>query len=189
MTLREGILEPALQLYWDDMDRCRKAAAYWSLLHVTVCLPDICAALESNDGRTTGDLYIRWCNEFAKRALMSGSETYSMRCIVLHQGRASSDRSEGRYKQFAFGQPAADNRTDHLRVDGDTLHIDVGNLACELRTSVRGWIAVRERDPNAIKSLNVARNLPNLVRVRIATVPVQPLIGGAPPSIQVIKTS
>ena len=63
--LQPGMLEAAFQTYWKDMDRCCQAKAYWSLLHVTVCLPDICAALQSPDGKTDGknrQLYISWCD-------------------------------------------------------------------------------------------------------------------------------
>ena len=56
--LTRGALDKTFQMYWDDMDRCRAGDAYWSLLHVTVCLPDICAALESDDGRTNQKLHI-----------------------------------------------------------------------------------------------------------------------------------
>ena len=34
--LTQGLLDPAFRIYWDEMDRCRSARAYWALLHVTV---------------------------------------------------------------------------------------------------------------------------------------------------------
>ena len=45
--LKQKLLDKAFQTYWEDMERCRGAKAYWCLLHVTVCFPDICAALQS----------------------------------------------------------------------------------------------------------------------------------------------
>ena len=48
--LTPGSLDSAFQIYWDEMDRCRAARTYWALLHVTICLPDICAALERRTG-------------------------------------------------------------------------------------------------------------------------------------------
>jgi hypothetical protein len=56
--LQTGELGKAFKIYWDDVERCRLAEAYWSLLHVTICLPDICAALQSPNGETNGKLYI-----------------------------------------------------------------------------------------------------------------------------------
>jgi hypothetical protein len=78
--LTPGELDNVFQMYWDDMERCRTGRAYWSLLHVTVCLPDICAALESVDGRTLGRLYIAWCDTYLSDALLTAEERYA--CAV-----------------------------------------------------------------------------------------------------------
>jgi hypothetical protein len=99
-----GELDNTFQMYWDDMERCRAGKAYWSLLHVAVCLPDICAALEASDGRTTGKRYVDWCDRHLSDAILSGDERYSMRCKVLHEGRASTGKP-GRYSGFAFTRP------------------------------------------------------------------------------------
>lgn len=37
---------------------------------------------------------------------------------------------------FAFGQPHSSGAVDHLRVDGSTLHIDVGELYKETRQAI-----------------------------------------------------
>ena len=87
--LTPGSPGQAFSAYWQDMDRCRNARAFWSLLHVTICLPDICAALQSENGETKGARYISWCDKYLLNPMLSGSERYQMRCKVLHQGRAS----------------------------------------------------------------------------------------------------
>src|SRR2546428_8678746 len=115
--LKLGELDNAFQTYWSDMERCRKGRAYWSLLHVTVCLPDICAALQSSDARTSGRRYIDWCDRHLADAALSGEERYWMRCKVLHEGRASTG-NPGRYSGFAFTQPAPNGQVDHRRVEG-----------------------------------------------------------------------
>jgi hypothetical protein len=50
MTPTPEELEKAFAVYFDEIERCRRAGAYWALLHVVVALPDICAALESENG-------------------------------------------------------------------------------------------------------------------------------------------
>ena len=162
--LQTGDLDQAFQTYWDDMDRCRQAKAYWSLLHVTVCLPDICAALQSANGETNKRLYIAWCERYFCDPGLTGCERYRMRCKVLHQGRAKTNQL-GRYGAFAFGQPAQSGAVDHMRVDAHTLHVDVGELATEMRDAVEGWIRALEARPTAVEAVNVARNLLSLVRV------------------------
>ena len=176
-----GKLGPAFEIYWDDMDRCRKGGAYWSLLHVTVCLPDICAALQSDDGETSRTQYIAWCDQHLPDPSLSGAERYRMRCKVLHQGRATVDQA-GRYGGFSFAQPAATGDIDHKRLDGNTLILDVGRLSEEVRLAVGQWICRLEANPANSEAQNVERNLPTLVRVRqfplpttAATAPIMPL--------------
>ena len=154
----------------DDMQRCRAGKAYWSLLHVTVCLPDICAALQASDGRTTGARYVTWCNQHLVDATLSGEERYSMRCKVLHEGRASLDKS-GRYSGFAFTQPAPDGQVDHHRVDGKTLLLEVGSLSAEYETGVRGWIRAIEANLGGGDAINVEKNLQTIVQVRQKPMP------------------
>ena len=168
-----GNLEVALRIYWDDMDLCRDAKAYWSLLHVTICLPDICAALQSDDGRTNGKLYIAWCDQFLPDTLLSGSERYQMRCNVLHQGRAKIE-PPGRYTGFSFAQPTQTGEIDHRRVEGTTLILDVGRLSSEYRHGVEGWTRYLKTKPTSPDARNVVSNLPSLVRVRQFRLPSRP---------------
>jgi hypothetical protein len=157
-------LAEAFGTYFEDMERCRKAKAYWALLHVTVCLPDICAALETKQGKTDPNLYKRWCDNNIKNPLLSGVERWDMRCRVLHQGRASL-KKPGRYTRFAFGQPSKAGKRDHLRFDAGTLHIDVGALAEEIKGGVKAWIQSLEAKPTSIDAKNVEKHLNSLVRV------------------------
>lgn len=170
--LTPGTLQTAFKMYWDDMDRCRNAKAYWSLLHVTVCLPDICAALESSNGETDKSRYARWCNQYLPGPYLSGEERYGIRCKVLHQGRASTDKPGGRYVGFSFGQPSATGITDHMRVEGTTLNLDVGSLAQEVRFGVGLWIQHLEASLDGAEASNTEGNLQSLVQVRVLPIPV-----------------
>ncbi len=157
-------LKERFTTYFDDMQRCLSSGAYWSLLHVVVCLPDICAALESHDGESKGQRYIKWCDKFAKDAALTGDERWVLRCKVLHQGRAATDRP-GRYTKYAFGRPATTGEVDHKRVDRATLHLDVGELGRETSESVTNWIAWLAANPSSPEAKNVQKNLPALVQV------------------------
>jgi len=181
--LTHGKLSPAFDIYWDDMDRCRKGGAYWSLLHVTVCLPDICAALQSDDGETNQRRYVAWCDEHLHDPLLSGAERYRMRCKVLHQGRATVDQA-GRYGGFSFAQPATDGQIDHKRLEGNTFILDVGRLSEEARLAVGQWICRLEANLASSEALNVERNLPTLVRVRQFPLPTTAaMVPTTPPTV------
>src|SRR5215831_18001792 len=112
--LRTGELSNALKGYWQDAERCFNSKAFWCLLHVSVSLPDLCAALESSDGNATPQRYKNWCKKYFTQPAFNGNERYKMRCKVLHQGRARPSKP-GRYSLFAFEQPHSRGRVDHLR--------------------------------------------------------------------------
>lgn len=73
---------------------------------------------------------------------------------------------------FAFGQPHSSCAVDHLRVEGSTLHIDVGELYKETRQAIEKWIGKLEGHLASAEANNVAKNLPLLVHVTTPTVPV-----------------
>jgi hypothetical protein len=122
-TLEE--LEKAFSVYFDEIERCRKTECYWALLHVVVALPDICAALESDDGRTSGAKYVSWCNRFPATEIMNGDDWWEVRCLVLHQGAgprratAASTSSSGRRqppeRTRSFGAAATRSRSTSAR--------------------------------------------------------------------------
>jgi hypothetical protein len=159
-----GTLTSHFDVYWNELTRCEKSSAYWALLHLTVCLPDICAALQSVDGRTSGRRYVAWSDRFAIQPYLTGAERYQMRCNVLHQGRARLDPA-GRYSSFCFGRPSPSGGIDHYRLDGTVLHIDVGSFARETTSAVEEWIAWVESDAGSPEALAVQRNITTLVHV------------------------
>ena len=188
--LTPGEFFAAFTTYWSDMERCRKAGAYWSLLHVTVCLPDICAALEANDGETSRSRYVSWCERYLPDPLLSGAERYRMRCKVLHQGRATTDEPGSRYVGFSFGQPSATGEVDHMRADGTALNLDVGVLSEEVRAGVARWIQYLETNPGSAEAANTLQNLPTLVQVRELPFPLPLSRGsGSPAFVTTLKSS
>ena len=183
MVLTTGTLAAAFGVYWQEMERCRANKAYWSLLHVTVCIPDICGALESDNGESTKAGYIAWSDHYLPDQLLTGAERYRMRCKVLHQGRASTDQP-GRYDGFAFTQPPTIGRPCHREIDGKTLVLDVGQLAVETQAGAERWFQALESAPTTAAALNTERYLPSLVQVRQVLAPRQiDVFGGTVPII------
>jgi hypothetical protein len=186
--LTTGSLAAAFQPYWDDMKKCESVGAFWSLLHVAVCLPDICAALQSDKGGTNGTRYAAWCDQHWVDPFLTGAERWDMRCRVLHQGRAIPNQPS-RYSRFAFGQPLGSGFVDHKRVENGVLHLDVSILAQEDRSAVGRWINGIEQNLGGKDALNVERNLASLVQVSTEAVPRAALPGGGIMIATVNKTS
>ncbi len=187
-TLKAGQLDEGFKLYWEEMNRCRTSGTYWALLHVTVCLPDICAALQSLNGETNGKRYVTWCNVNLKDPMLSGRERWDMRCRVLHQGYATTKKTS-RYTGFSFSQPTPTGETQHLNNDGGTLVLDVGRLAEEIKAGVGRWIGHLEADPKSPKAVNTAKHLGSLVRVRAFALPPTPGATSTTPPYFIARTS
>jgi hypothetical protein len=183
-TLKPGQLNDAFQVYWRDMRTCRRYRAYWALLHVTICLPDICAALESESGRAKRKKYESWCERYLKHPKLSGAERYDMRCIVFHEGRTVTEE-QGRYEMYSFRQPTDAGQADHMRVDGNTLHVDVDRLSQEVQNGVGRWIKEMEAESSGHRGQYVAANLSSLVRVEPTRVPTGPASSSALPASQI----
>jgi hypothetical protein len=165
-TLEE--LEKAFSVYFDEIERCRKAECYWALLHVVVALPDICAALESDDGRTSGAKYVSWCNRFPATEIMNGDDWWEVRCLVLHQGRTKT--RDGRFYKFVRPNPAA---RAHQVVWGsrDTIALDVGEMSNDIAKSIRAWFQYLQGPYLEDVRAKVQKNLGSLVIVREAELP------------------
>ena len=187
--LEQGQLFAAFSPYLQDIECCRLAGAHWCLLHVVLCVPDICGALESPSGRASPARYKGWCDKYLLCPALTGNEVYRMRCTVLHQGRARVD-GKGRYERFAFGKPTG-GFVDHLRSEGNLLHVDVEALLGEVLAALDRWIRELEANSGGIAARHVASNIPKLVRVTHCSVPlvVGEGVAGQPLRIQMYKTN
>ncbi|RXR28768.1 hypothetical protein [Sphingobium fluviale] len=72
-----------------EINMAAKSGMYLTAISMTVALPDICASLESEDGRTSAARYKEWCKLNLGQGFsnVTPEDLYSMRCGVLHNGR------------------------------------------------------------------------------------------------------
>jgi hypothetical protein len=156
-------LEKAFAVYFNEIDRCRQAGGYWALLHVVVALPDICGALESENGWATQAKYADWCARYwCPGGILLAEDYREIRNVVLHQGRSVT---KGRIYKFTSGKPH-----QHRHVyDGNVVVLDVGELATEMVASIHAWFVDLQTD--ATRQANITKNLPMLVKVEERAVP------------------
>lgn len=167
MGLDVEFLKARLRLYEDEIDKCKQQGTYWALLHLIVCLPDICAALESANGEASPARYEAWCkaNELPN-VMLTTAERYEMRCKLLHQGYPSPDpRKAGRrWHGYAFVPPGVNNETC-VQVGQNQLQVDVAKLADEVVQGMRRWVERLRSDSSGQAAMNVSRNLSALATV------------------------
>jgi len=161
-------LEQAFHVYFGEIERCRTSDCHWALLHVLVSLPDICAALESENGWATEMKYVDWCRRYCSSGIVTPEDYRDIRNLVLHQGRTRT--TAGRY--YKFTKPTeGGNRAHRVVYDSDVVVLDVSELAKEMVGSIRTWFADLQNQPAQGRKANVEKHLPSLVMVKHQELP------------------
>lgn len=121
---------------------------YYVALVTSLAIPDIAAALDSDDGRTCGKRYANWYDKWVKPQLsktrgrenpLSGAECYAWRCAMLHQGR--SQRETDTYRHIMFAHPKVSLGSIHYcTVGGDTLLIRLADFVEEMAKGCEDWL-------------------------------------------------
>ena len=122
-----------MEFFLREIEKSLDNELYFIALQSALTLPDICAALQSPNGETTGSQYIQWYNTYAKetgQCSISGDDCYRFRCSCLHQG--SSQHPKSSYRRIMFVIPNTQT-TLHKNVINDALNIDV-KIFCSSNT-------------------------------------------------------
>lgn len=156
-------LKQTFQTYFDEMDKCLRAGCYWALVHLIVIMPDICGALESEDGQATFEQYKQWAECHLAGSILQPNEWYGLRCVLLHQGRTLG--GGGRYQNYVFSAPLG--KVVHENVPKGAVHLDVREMTKELQAAMDHWFTDIEANKNAGIVKNITRNLPALAREHV----------------------
>lgn len=143
---------------FEEIRRALDARLYYLALVGTLALPDICAALESTDGQTTGPKYKAWCDQWlsARYPDITADDLWFMRCGVVHQGRAGHPKSQ--FARVVFTVPSADHSVWHNNVVNDALNLDIEIFCYDVIEAACQWYDTKQNDPH------VLANLPRLMR-------------------------
>lgn len=122
---------------------------WYSALYLSLTLPDVCARLESPDGKTTGDRYAAWFNEYMAQhyrhsvggnpephTFLSGNDCYALRCALLHEGGAdiTSQRKREALDRFHFTIGGA-----HCNQFNAILQLDVPTFCEQICSGAERW--------------------------------------------------
>ncbi|MEI8014212.1 MAG: hypothetical protein WCH20_05170 [Nitrospira sp.] len=158
--------ENTFKVYLDEIERCVQSKCYWALLHIVLVLPDVCAAMETDDGTTGGKEYRGWCERYLADHSISAEDWYQMRCIILHQGRTIDAKQKSQYAAFAFSQPGVGivHRCINQTPQGKVLQLDVREMAGELRIAMNKWFEVLSKNDEPQIVRNVTHHAEVLAR-------------------------
>jgi hypothetical protein len=155
-----------------EIDRALALELHYLAVVMSLTLPDICAALESSDGRTSQTKFMAWYDKHlsTKFRFMSAGDCYSLRCGVVHQGRFGLPGKQ--FGRVIFTLPNVQGIVIGQGIINDALQFNAVQFCKTMTGAVRDWFAVATHDSI------VQANLPNLVQLR--PMGIAPYIGGAP---------
>ncbi|MEK6281263.1 MAG: hypothetical protein AABN95_13000 [Acidobacteriota bacterium] len=141
-----------------EIEAALDAGFYYLAIAITLTLPDICAALESPQGRTSGALYRDWYNAWLAPSYpaVTADDMYSLRCGLIHQGRFGQGNMQ--FGRILFTLPTPQRNVFHHIIMDDALNLDANRFCRDVLQAVRRWYAANQGNPV------VQGNLPRLLQ-------------------------
>jgi hypothetical protein len=154
------------------------ARFYYVALLSALALPDICGALESDDGLSTQSKFVNWFDRFVSPkytnsggSTLTGQDAYFFRCSMLHQGRTQHPKSS--YSRILFVEPGSTGIILHNNVINDALNIDVRIFIEDIVSSAEKWLQVAMQTSEFQKNyLSFVTRYPQGLKPYITGVPV-----------------
>jgi hypothetical protein len=152
-----GMAKPKIEFVLSEIEKALASRLHFAAITMSLTLPDVCAALESLDGRSTFRRYTEWYKaNVTTFSHLTAEHCYSLRCGVVHQ--AQTVVKGQRYKRVIFVPPESAQIQEG--VDHDALLFNTDFFCDSLIESVRRWYEANHSNPT------VLANLPGLVEVR-----------------------
>jgi hypothetical protein len=151
-----------------------KEDLYFPILFAVLAIPDLCGAVDSQNGEASKEKYVTWFDKYIApkyNGFLSGEDCYYFRCSLLHQG--SSQHRNSSYERVLFVEPSATHAVFHNNILGDALNIDVGLFCEDMIQGVEKWL--RENEENELHKQNYSkfmRRYPDGLSPYIVGVPV-----------------
>lgn len=127
----------------DQIDAAVRGRLYYVALFAALALPDICGALESEDGLANKARYVDWFNRYvaprytgSRGTTLTGEDAYYFRCSMLHQGR--TQHASSGYSRILFVEPSSN--VFHNNVLNDALNIDIRIFVADIINGVNAWL-------------------------------------------------
>lgn len=161
--------------FFQQIDTALRSNLYYVALLGSLSVPDICGALDSENGWATEEKYKAWFDRYVAPAcagVITGEDCWRFRCAMLHQG--SSQHPAGRYSRVVFVEPqAAGDVVLHCNILNDALNIDVGIFCSDILKGALAWLnKVEQTDRYQRNYARALRRYPQGLPPYIVGVPV-----------------
>ncbi len=163
--------DSAVQDLLQQIDLGLRANLYYLSLMSALSVPDMCAALSSPNGQTSGAQYAAWFDQYVAPKYcgnLDGQTCYQFRCSLIHQGTTQHPGSQ--YSRIIFMEPSG--HIFHNNVINGALNIDVRIFCRDVTASATSWITANQN------TATYRQNYPRFIQRYPNGIP--PYIVGAP---------
>ena len=153
-----------MEVITKEIERAIEAGFVYVAVAMCLSLPDVCSALESENGESKTQNYMAWYERWMGedyQLFLSGRDMWSLRCGVLHQGRLGNKKFPYDRILFmltpGFHQCMSDGTGESSE---RVFQLDARQFCKDMLDAVSRWHAAKQNDPH------VVRNTPRLVSFR-----------------------
>jgi hypothetical protein len=141
-----------------EIQRALNHELYYPAIMLSLTVPDICAALDTEKGTTDGELYKKWYREFMADYMewLTDNDCWHLRCGVVHQGRMGHPKNQ--YSRVYFTLPA--EGFAHKNITFDALNLDAVTFCKDMANAAQIWFKDAKNLPH------VQANLVRLIQYR-----------------------
>lgn len=171
-------LENPFDPIFQEIRAANKARLSHAALALTLTIPDICCALISPKGKSSGPAYADWFDTNLKgyHRYLPGNDVYQLRCGFLHEAR--SDRPNLKAQRVVFDTKHGNHLSGVGGVTADgvqypgAMAVNVGRFSEDMITAAQKWFEANSTNEAVLK------NAPMVVRYRHNIIPGVDGIGG-----------
>ncbi|MCX7974352.1 MAG: hypothetical protein N3B16_07605 [Candidatus Aminicenantes bacterium] len=132
------------------------ANLHYLSLFAALAIPDICGAIDSEDGQASKENYINWFDRYVApryQGFFTGEDCYYFRCSLLHHDPSLQPKSQ--FSRILFVEPTAIDTDVHCQVVEGALSLDVRIFCQDIIRGVEKWL--EEKENTARYKINVAK--------------------------------
>ncbi len=147
----------------DQITGALRVGLHYLAVTAALTIPDICAALESENGETSKAQYREWYDKWLahKYPMISSMDMYRLRCGVVHQGILEPNGMQ--YDRIVFmvaGGMHCCVSANNGGLAESALQLNAALFCMDVIESAQAWYAARKDD------VVVARNFSRLLQFR-----------------------
>ncbi len=163
--------------YIDQINGALSCKLYYSALFMTIAIPDICSALQSENNNSDSEKYKNWINKYisdlapnkyGQKGQLTAEHLWSIRCSLFHQG-ITTDKKD--FNRLLFLEPGTEGykslQSIHCCIVGSdtndkSLLIDIARLCDDMIKGFELWEKDQQSNKFYVKNCKkIIKRYPN----------------------------